>query len=216
MFTGIIEEIGQVAALTRRDGNLLLSISCKAILDGMKLGDSIAVSGACLTVERFDARSFTVSATSQTLDSTTLGDLTVGRKVNLERAMQLSDRLGGHLVQGHIDGIGRVAKIRFGTGSTDVHLDLQPATLKLVAPKGSICVDGVSLTVADKNARGVKLVIVPFTLQNTTLGELTPGMQVNIETDLIIRWLADRFPAGEVVETESQALPAIGPYHLED
>ena len=197
-------------------GNSRLTVSCKLILDDLKPGDSVAVSGVCLTATKITSAGFIADATSYTLEGSTLRDLKIGAKVNLERAMQVGARFGGHIVQGHVDGIGRTAKIRYGEGMTDLYIEAPPEIMKLIAPKGSVAVDGVSLTVAEKTANGFHLMLVPFTLENTTLGELVPGARVNIETDLIIRWLADRFPDGEVTSAEGIQTAGWGTIHLEE
>ena len=176
----------------------------------------MAVSGACLTVTGLGDGWFSAEATGHTVKESTLGDLRVGSKANLERAMRLGDRLGGHLVQGHVDGTGRVAKVRYGEGMTELFIELPSELLKLVAPRGSITVDGVSLTVAEKTGRDLHLTVVPWTLQNTTLGDLKPGQSVNIETDLIVRWLADRFRDGEVTADAGLSEAGWGTIHLEE
>lgn len=193
MFTGLIEEIGVLGARLMKAGNSQLSIKAQLICDDLKLGDSIAINGVCLTVTKLERDGFSVEAASQTVNQSTISNWQVGRKVNLERALAVGDRFGGHIVQGHVDGIGRVAKIRYGEGSTDIHIEAPLAVMKLLAPKGSIAVDGVSLTITSKTARSFKLMVIPYTLQNTCLGELKPGDNINLETDVIIRWFADRF-----------------------
>ncbi|MCF7811115.1 riboflavin synthase [bacterium] len=193
MFTGLIEEVGVITAILIKGGNSLLSIKAETVCDDLKLGDSVAINGVCLTVIELKRDGFIVEASSHTVKQCTIHSWQIGRKINLERALAVGDRLGGHIVQGHIDGIGRVAKIRYGEGSTDIHIEAPDSVMKLIAPKGSIAVDGVSLTVAEKTARSFKLMVIPYTLQNTCLGELKPGDNINLETDVVIRWLADRF-----------------------
>jgi len=193
MFTGLIEEIGVVGARLMKGGNLQLSIKAGLVCSDLKLGDSVAINGVCLTVIQLERDGFTVEASSQTANQSTISNWQVGRKVNLERALAVGDRLGGHIVQGHVDGIGRIARIRYGEGSTEINIEAPDVVMKLLAPKGSIAVDGVSLTVASKTTRSFKLMVIPYTLQNTCLGELKPGDNINLESDLIIRWLADRF-----------------------
>ncbi|MDP8228977.1 MAG: riboflavin synthase [Candidatus Electryoneaceae bacterium] len=213
----MIEEIGTIATKTVRSGNLLLTIKAKTGLEGLKLGDSIAVSGPCLTVTDVGRDSFQVEATTYTVDQSTLKTWNVGGKVNLERALRVSDRLVGHFVQGHVDGIGKVSRISYRGGSTHIYFDVSASILKLIAPKGSVAIDGISLTLAEKTVRGFMIMVIPFTLESTTLGDLKPGNQVNIETDLIIRWLADRFQDGEV--TLGNDLLTTGDeinYHTED
>ncbi len=171
----------------------MITVSASKTLEGTKIGDSIALNGVCLTVTEILTGSFRAEASGHTLLESTLGSLLIGSKVNLERALMLGDRLGGHLVQGHVDALGKVSKVRFRQGYNDVFIEYPGNIENLLPPRGSLTIDGVSLTIADKNARTVRLMIVPHTLDNTTLGELKPGDKVNIETDIIIRWLADRY-----------------------
>lgn len=188
------------------------------MLNDLKIGDSVAVSGPCLTVTDIGRDRFTVEATSYTVENSTVGDWEVGRKLNLERALRVGDRLGGHFVQGHVDGIGKVDRIKYGAGATHIYIEVSNRLLQLMAPKGSVTVDGISLTLADKTARSFQIMVIPHTLKQTTLGELHPGSRVNIETDLIIRWLADRFKDGEIVSDPDGwkgELPDIN-YQLED
>jgi len=216
MFTGLIEEVGVVAARQVKRGNHLLTIKAEKIMTDLKSGDSVAISGPCLTVTELVRDGFRVEVSAHTISQSTVGNWQVGRRVNLERALKVSDRLGGHIVQGHVDGIGRVAKIRYGEGSTDIHIEAPEAIMKLLAPKGSVAVDGVSLTLAGKTARSFKLMVIPYTLQNTTLGDLKPGDAVNLETDIIIRWLADRFRNGEVGSSRDDWLSGELNIHVED
>lgn len=216
MFTGLIEEVGRTQALGRTGGNIRLTIAAPLVTDGMRPGDSVSLQGVCLTATTIGGALLTVDATTHTLAHSTLGDLQVGGKVNLERALKLGDRFGGHIVQGHIDGIGRISRIHYGEGSTDLHVEMPPELLKLMAPQGSVALDGVSLTIAEKSARGIRVMLVPFTLAHTTLGELTPGARVNIESDLVIRWLADHFRDGEVTSAGGVRDAGWGAFHLED
>lgn len=202
MFTGLIEEVGKISGRRFVKSNILLSIDAKFVIEDLKLGDSVAVNGVCLTVNERKPGSFSVEASSHTVSESTVGDWQLGRRVNLERALKVGDRLGGHIVQGHVDGIGRVAKIRYGEGSSDIFIEAPEQIMKLLAPKGSVAVDGVSLTLADKRARSFKVMVIPYTLEHTCLGDLKPNETVNLETDLIIRWLADRFRDGEVTSNE--------------
>lgn len=182
----------------------------------MKPGDSVAVNGVCLTVKEFDRGGFRVEAVEETIANSTVRTWKVGRRLNLERALRVGDRLGGHIVQGHIDAVGKVARLRWGTGSAEIHIDAPLQVMKLLPLKGSVAVDGTSLTIAGKHTRGFKLTIVPFTLEHTNLGDLKPGDLVNLETDLIIRWLADRFPGGEFSDSDGQLNAGFGLIHLED
>ena len=216
MFTGLIEEVGVITERQVKSGNYQLTIKAEVITEDLNLGDSVSVNGVCLTVNRLVRNSFGVEVSAHTVRNSTVGDWQVGRKVNLERALKVGDRMGGHIVQGHIDGVGRVSKIRYGEDSTDIYIETDASMMKLMAPKGSVAVDGVSLTLAEKSARGFKLMVIPYTLQHTCLGDLKPGDSVNIETDLIIRWLADRFKGGEVDGGDTDWQHGKGEIHLED
>ena len=212
----MIEEVGVVRESLPAGGNLRLKIAAAQVLEGLKTGDSVSVNGICLTVTSLEHESFRAEVSEHTQRTTTVKHWQVGRRVNLERALRVGDRLGGHIVQGHIDGTGRVARVHYGSGSNLISIDLPTSLLRLLAPKGSVAVDGVSLTLTDKSARGFSVMVIPHTLENTTLGDLRPGDEVNIETDLIIRWLAERFPDDEIVAAPDRELPFAGEFHLED
>ncbi|MBM3325618.1 MAG: riboflavin synthase [Calditrichaeota bacterium] len=197
MFTGLIEEVGQIATIETKLGNRLLTIKALRVLEDLKVGDSIAVNGICLTVVARDKAAFRVEAAVETLANSTLSEWNAGHRVNLERALKVGDRLGGHLVQGHIDSIANVNRIKYSQGSTLLNLDIPEAGRACVVRRGSIAVDGVSLTIADKSRRSFSVMIIPHTLENTTLGELRPGMRVNIETDIFLRWLAERMSSND-------------------
>jgi riboflavin synthase len=158
------------------------------------LGDSVSVSGACLTVILIAKPKFQVEATKQTVESTNISGWHSSTKVNLERALKVGDRFGGHMVQGHIDGTGKITKVRYMAGSNEYSVEVPNYIRELVVSKGSITIDGVSLTIVGKTKLGFKLMTIPFTLENTTLGVLKPGEKVNIETDIVFRWLAERYP----------------------
>ena len=216
MFTGLIEEVGVIAGRGAVSGNVQLTIKAEKVRDDLGLGDSVAVNGVCLTVNNLRHDSFSAEVSAHTVSVSTIESWQIGRRVNLERSLRVGDRLGGHIVQGHVDGTGRVVKIRYGEGSTDIHIEAPEQLMRLMAPKGSVAVDGVSLTLAGKSARSFKLMVIPYTLQHTNLGDIKPGDAVNIETDLIIRWLADRFKDGEVEESGWLPEPDEGGIHLED
>lgn len=189
MFTGIVEAVGRVAAVEHREGGSRLAVELGGLAEGSRIGDSICVSGVCLTVERLeDGRAwFTVSL--ETRRRTTLGDWRAGRRVNLERALRLGDRLGGHLVGGHVDGVGRVLERRREGEGERLTLLLPSDGRVRVVEKGSLAVDGVSLTTWDCRGARCSIALVPHTLSATTLGELRPGDLVNLETDPIGRWV---------------------------
>ncbi len=175
----------------------MLSVKASKVLSDLKLGDSIAVNGPCLTVTELRPDGFSVEATQETVKLCTIKEWAVGKKLNLERALKVSDRLGGHFVQGHVDGIGIISMVRFKPGHAEILIEADQKINQLIVPKGSITIDGVSLTISEKLRKGFKLVVVPFTIENTNLGELSPGRKVNIETDLILRWMEDRFQSIE-------------------
>jgi riboflavin synthase len=190
MFTGLIEGVGRLAAREARGGDARLRIDVGTLpFEHVALGESISVNGACLTVIAFDAHSFDVDASNETLALTTLGALPVGRAVNLERAMRPSDRLGGHLVSGHVDGVGQVASIVEDARAQRWRFAAPAALLRYVAQKGSICVDGVSLTVNAVDASGFDVALIPHTLAHTAFGSTTIGDAVNLEVDLVARYV---------------------------
>ncbi|MFI8594462.1 riboflavin synthase [Microbacterium sp. NPDC078428] len=192
MFTGIIEEIGEVTRLEPSGDGVRLTLRAPLAVADARHGDSIAVSGVCLTVVAQDAQTFTADVMQQTLDMSTLGALTAGAPVNIERAMPVGARLGGHVVQGHIDGTGVVADVRPGDRWQVVRVAMPPHLAPLVVDKGSIAVDGVSLTVsavsdAAETTPWFEVSLIPETLEATTLGRRSPGDPVNLETDILAR-----------------------------
>lgn len=190
MFTGIVEEMGQVASVREGAAGRVLTVACHRVLEGTGTGDSIMVSGVCLTVTSLAPDGFTADVSPETCRVTTLGDLRVGDAVNLERALAFGDRLGGHLVTGHVDGRGRVRSITPVGEATEIWFDAPPEVLRLSVVKGSIAVEGVSLTVNALDGRGLSVMIIPHTAHNTTLVALPPGAGVNLEADLIGKYVA--------------------------
>lgn len=190
MFTGIIETVGSVAAVEAhgRDRRLLISAGAR-FLKGVRRGDSIACSGVCLTAIALRGGRFTADVSVETLEGTTAGAWRRGTRLNLEKALTLAQPLGGHLVSGHVDGVGRLLARRADARSQRLLFSLPRALARYVAKKGSICVDGVSLTVNAVGARGFGVNIVPHTLEHTTLGRLAAGDTVNLEVDLLARYL---------------------------
>ena len=200
MFTGIIQAIGKIATLERRGGDARLRVQAgKLDLADVKLGDSIAVSGVCLTVIELSAKDFAADVSGETLARTTLGDLKPGAAVNLEKALLPTTRLGGHLVSGHVDGIGKVLDRRQDARSVRFRIVAPRELGKYIAEKGSVCVNGVSLTVNAVHDAEFEVNIVPHTLAETTLGELAPGHAVNIEVDLLARYLERLLQGQEAV-----------------
>ncbi|WP_395684265.1 riboflavin synthase [Dokdonella sp.] len=190
MFTGIIQAVGHIASREARGGDARLVIDAGALdLADVALGDSIAVAGVCLTVVAIDGAHWTADISAETLARTTLGALRVGDGVNLEKALRLADRLGGHLVSGHVDGVGTVARIDDDGASQRWTFRLPRELARYVAVKGSICVDGTSLTVNEAGDDGFGVTLIPHTLAATTFGARRAGDTVNIEVDLVARYL---------------------------
>ena len=191
MFTGIIEELGEVTRVEPNADVVRLTVRGPKVVEGVRHGDSIAVSGVCLTVVDSDAESFTADVMAQTLRMSTLDDVAEGRPVNLERAALVGDRLGGHIVQGHVDGTGEVLEVRPGDEWRVIRFSLDDAHAALVVDKGSIAVDGVSLTVSalgdEPDGSWFEVSLIPETLAATTLGGLAAGDRVNLETDVLAR-----------------------------
>jgi riboflavin synthase len=195
MFTGLIEGVGALASREARGGDARLVIDTGTLpFDHVQLGESIAVNGCCLTVVAFDARSFAVDASNETLALTTLGRLAIGAPLNLERAMRPSDRLGGHLVSGHVDGLASAERRWDDARAVRWRFALPKRLLRYVAQKGSICVDGVSLTVNAADDAGFEVALIPHTVAHTAFHALQTGDAVNIEVDLLARY-AERLQA---------------------
>lgn len=197
MFTGIIEHAARITRAEEKEGALALALDLGPCADGVALGDSIAVRGCCLTVEHLDGAVATFHLMGQTLSHSAFGDAAVGQTINIERSLRLGDRLGGHIVTGHLDGVGRVARVEDRPGQWDLTIELPETVADLVIPKGSITIDGVSLTVAHLSGREVTVCIIPHTLEVTTLGSLQPGDPVNLEMDSIGKWVRRLFPGAD-------------------
>lgn len=190
MFTGIIQAVGTIASMENRGGDLRLGINTgKLPLDDVQPGDSIAVSGVCLTAVDLSSTGFVADVSGETLGLTTLGRLAVDDRVNLEKALTLATRLGGHLVSGHVDGIGEITDRRADARSVRFTIRAPDALARYIAMKGSICVDGISLTVNAVDGATFELNIVPHTLAETTMQDFQPGTRVNLEVDLVARYL---------------------------
>ena len=205
MFTGIIQTVGRIESLVQRGDAVRLAIVAPALdTSDVRLGDSIAVSGPCLTAVALGAGRFEADISPETLAKTTLGGRQAGDRVNLEKALRLSDRLGGHLVSGHVDGVGTVIARIERADYVQFRLAAPAELARYIATKGSISVEGVSLTVNAVNGVEFELMIIPHTLENTTLGELHAGSQINLEIDLVARYLerlAGRDNAGSDLDT---------------
>ncbi len=189
MFTGLVEEVGTVLRRTERDGAAVLTVAATTVPADLRPGDSVAVDGVCLTVTDVDGRSFTADVMPESLRRTTLGLLAPGSRVNLERPVPAGGRLGGHLVQGHVDGVGTVRTRRPGARWEEVDITLPSTLARYVAEKGSIAVDGVSLTVTGCDADSFGVALVPTTLAQTTLGDRAPGDRVNLEVDVVAKYV---------------------------
>lgn len=192
MFTGIVTDIGTIAALEQR-GDLRATIKCGYDMDGVDMGASISCAGVCLTVVDKGSDWFAVDISAETLSCTAQGQFTEGRRINLERALKVGDELGGHIVTGHIDGVGEVSSVEEAGDSHIVHIKAPAELAPYIAAKGSITVDGVSLTVnnvTDENGTVFTLNIIPHTGKVTTLGELESGRAANLEIDVLARYLS--------------------------
>ena len=193
MFTGIIEALGRIDSIESIGGDRRMVFRAPGYLRGTQLGDSIAVNGCCLTAIGFSDDSFTADLSAETLNLTTSGRWEIGGKVNLERALTPAKPLGGHMVSGHVDGVGELLERYEDARSTRMRFHVPDALARYIARKGSICIDGVSLTVNDVEGGTGKTVfgvnIIPHTLAHTTLGDLQPGRAVNLEVDVIARYL---------------------------
>jgi riboflavin synthase len=190
MFTGLIAGVGRLTARETRGGDARLTIEVGSLpFDAVQLGESIAVNGCCLTVVQFDATSFAIDASNETLALTTLGRLAIGAPLNLERAMLPTDRLGGHLVSGHVDGLGIAARRWDDARAVRWRFTAPMALLRYVAHKGSICVDGVSLTVNEVDDAGFEVALIPHTVEHTAFHALCEGDAVNLEVDLLARYV---------------------------
>ncbi len=190
MFTGIVTDIGRVRSVRQTERDRRYEIETSWDTSGIDLGASISHAGCCLTVTEKGPGWFAVEVSGETLSKTSLGDWSEGRRVNLERAAKLGDELGGHIVSGHVDGLGRVVAIEPEGGSHRVHIDAPAPLHRFIAPKGSITVDGVSLTVNAVEGARFDVNIIPHTWEATTLGGLSPGDAVNLEIDMLARYLA--------------------------
>lgn len=188
MFTGLIEDVGTVESIDRGDDGARLRIASR-LAGELALGDSIAVDGCCLTATAVDEVGFETEAMNQTLQVTALGGVAEGARVNLELAMRAGDRLGGHIVQGHVDGVGAVLSAEDDGFARRVRVELPPRLLRYVIDKGSITLSGVSLTVAELGDSWAEVSLIPETLERTNLGEVAPGSQINVECDVVAKYV---------------------------
>ena len=209
MFTGIIETGGIVRAIRRDRNGLVLTIESEQIAHEVDIGASIAVNGACLTVVEHDARTFTVELVEETIRRTTFQHLRVGDRVNLERTLRLSDRLDGHIVQGHVDGIGRIVSKESRGNSTWYVLEIPEPLTPYVIEKGSIALDGISLTIADLTGNMCAVAIIPHTFEVTTLSAKRVGDRMNIEVDIIGKYVESLLCAGRIPPNTASGSTAV-------
>ena len=190
MFTGLVEECGRVAALDPIGDGVRLRVSANTVIDDIGMGASIAVNGVCLTVVEFDDDGFAVDAVPETMERTSLGALAEGAPVNLERSVRASDRLGGHIVQGHVDATTTILKIEsYDDGSWRYHFVLDDELARYIVEKGSITIDGISLTVASLEVGSFSIAVIPHTAEVTTLGSKQVGAIVNVEVDVLAKYV---------------------------
>jgi len=216
MFTGIIQSVGKIATIENKGEDLSLFVNVgKLPMDNVELGDSIAVNGVCLTVVNKSDAGFAADVSGESINRTTVGQLTIGSRVNLEMALTLQTPLGGHLVSGHVDGVGTVSQRSTQGRSERFKIVAPDAIAKYIAEKGSICVDGISLTVNAVSGAEFELNIVPHTLQETTMGEFKVGRKVNLEVDIIARYL-ERLMLGDKAAVPSGEKAGISQQFLQD
>ena len=189
MFTGIIEELGKIQAIETRSSGMRFTISAKLVIDDLNIGDSISINGVCLTVTEKKEKDFSLDLVPETLDKSNLGELIEGNYVNLERAMQASDRFGGHILQGHVETLGVILDKQQQEDNAVISVGLDPEWMRFCIPKGSIALDGISLTIAKIEANIVEIALIPHTMENTTLGLKSKSDTLNIETDIIGKYV---------------------------
>ena len=211
MFTGIIQSVGRIARLEPRGGDVRLAVDTAELdLSDVQLGDSIAVSGVCLTAVTLEARGFSADVSNETLSLTTLGKLKAGDPVNLEKALRLADRLGGHLVSGHVDGLGKVVSITPDGRSQRWTFEVTSALVRYIAAKGSVCIDGTSLTVNKVGGLRFGVNLIPHTVEHTAFHARRVGDAVNIEVDVIARYVEQLLRSGEAPKLDAAFLKQHG------
>ena len=210
MFTGIVEELAQIKTIESKIQGISFTIAAKTVMDDIKIGDSISVNGVCLTIVDKEKDSFSMDLVEETLNKSNLGELKVEDYVNLERAMKVSDRFGGHIVQGHVETLGVILEKQMNDDEAVISVGLDPEWMRYCIPKGSITLDGVSLTITAINGNIVEIALIPYTLENTTLGIKEKSDTLNIETDIIGKYI-DRLLTfdGEDTEIDTNILKAI-------
>lgn len=205
MFTGIIEEVGTICSVTKGSQSAVLTIEASQVLEGTKIGDSIAVNGVCLTVTTMTTQKFTADVMAETLRRSSLGSLKRGSQVNLERAMAADGRFGGHIVSGHIDGTGEIASLTREDNAVWVRISTPQSLLKYIVKKGSIAIDGISLTVADVTDTDFSVSIIPHTGAETTLLTRKKGDIVNLENDMIGKYVDKLLSFGNKTESKEES-----------
>ena len=190
MFTGLVEELGKIKSITKGTKSARLTIAGRVVLQDVKLGDSIAVNGTCLTVVEYTQRSFTADVMPETVRSTVLAELKPGDVVNLERTLRLGDRLGGHIVSGHVDGVGVIRSKERSDNAIVVTVEAPPQVMRYIIAKGSIAIDGTSLTIVDYGADWFSVSLIPHTASLTTVGLKEVGSKVNLEADVLGKYVA--------------------------
>lgn len=204
MFTGLIEEIGIVQSVHHNGESAVLSLNAHTVISDLRIGDSVSTNGACLTVTSFSTSGFTMEAVAETMQRTNLSELSIGDKVNLERALKMGDRLGGHLLSGHIDGTGTIKQISEEGNAYIVSIKTHPSILKYIIEKGSIAIDGISLTVMNLEESSFRVAIIPHTSHKTTLINKKAGTTVNIECDMIGKYIERFVILGEKEKSTSK------------
>lgn len=205
MFTGLVEELGTIISIAKGARSARLFIAASQVLEDGKIGDSIAVNGVCLTVVAIEGNGFQADVMAETLNKSNLGDLRPGEKVNLERALRLSDRLGGHLVSGHIDGVGKIIRQEVMDIAIVTEIEAPSELLKYVIPKGSVAIDGISLTVVSVQKNSFTVSLIPHTAKITSLGFKKVGDKVNLEADIVGKYIERMMHYQNDSENESES-----------
>ncbi len=212
MFTGIVEEVGRIVELRRGAASARVAIEAPLVSEGTRIGDSVCVSGTCLTVVAIAGQVLSFDAVPETLRRSSLRDLKAGDSVNLERALRLGDRLGGHIVQGHVDGVGQIVSVRDQDTARMVRVSVPASLSRYIAEKGSVTLDGISLTVAEVHADGFTVSIVPHTWDMTTLRARRAGDALNIEVDVLAKYVESLLGAGKASDSRFESLLAEAGY----
>lgn len=197
MFTGIVEEIGTVKSISKGANDASITLECKKILDDIKIGDSVAINGVCQTVVKIEGSTLLVQVSNETLSVTNFSSLKAGEKVNLERALTLQSRLGGHVVSGHVDGLAKVKSIKKSAEFYDLSFEVKKELSKYIVKKGSVTLNGISLTVAEGSSDSFSVAIIPHTFENTVLKYLKIGDFVNLEVDILAKYVENFLSRGD-------------------